>query len=92
MTTDLTIPNRDEQHGGLEAVGLLAQNMKGTLRAGANWHRLTPAQREALDMMMHKVARILSGDSQLRDHWLDAAGYPLCIARMMEEGCEEGVK
>ena len=78
-------PNRDEQHGGLEAVGQVSQNLKGCMRAGHNWHRLTPAQREALDMMMHKVARILSGDSQLRDHWLDAAGYPLCIARMMEE-------
>jgi hypothetical protein len=87
MTMD--IPNRDEQHGGLEAVGQISQNLKGCIRAGCNWHRLTPAQREALDMMMHKVARILSGDSQLRDHWLDAAGYPLCIARMIEESSDE---
>jgi hypothetical protein len=74
MTMD--IPNRDEQHGGLEAVGQLAQNMKGALRAGANWHRLAPGEREALDMIAHKIARILSGaDPHDSQHWEDVAGY-----------------
>ena len=81
----MTIPNRDEQHGGLEAVGLLAQNMKGTLRAGANWHLLTPGEREALDMIAHKIARILSGsDPHDPQHWEDVAGYAHAAMRARE--------
>ena len=79
------IPNRDEQHGGIEAVGQLAQNMKGTLRAGANWHRLTPGEREALDMIAHKIARILSGgDPHDPQHWEDVAGYAHAAMRARE--------
>lgn len=72
----MTIPNRDHQHGGMEAVGQLCQNLKGALRAGDNWHRLTPGEREALDMVAHKISRILSGaDPHDQEHWIDLAGY-----------------
>ena len=73
----MTIPNRDDQHGGMEAVGQLAQNMKGCMRyGGANWSRLTPGEREALDMIVHKISRILSGaDPHDPEHWTDLAGY-----------------
>lgn len=81
----MTIPNRDDQHGGMEAVGSISQRLKDVLRTGANWQHLSNAQREALDMMMHKVARIMSGDLTVKDHWIDAGGYPLCIARQMED-------
>jgi hypothetical protein len=72
----LSIPNRDQQHGGMEPVGQLSQNIKGALRAGDNWPRLTPGEREALDMVAHKIARILSGaDPHDPEHWTDLAGY-----------------
>ena len=72
----MTIPNRDHQHGGMEPVGQLAQNLKGAMRTGDNWHRLTPGEREALDMIAHKIARILSGaDPHDHQHWEDVAGY-----------------
>jgi hypothetical protein len=78
----MTIPNRDHQHGGMEAVGQLAQNMKGALRSGDNWHRLTPGEREALDMIAHKIARILSGaDPHDHQHWEDVAGYAQAVMR-----------
>ena len=72
----MDIPNRDEQHGGMEAVGQLSQDMKGVLRKGDNWHDLTRGEREALDMIAHKIARILSGaDPHDPQHWEDVAGY-----------------
>jgi hypothetical protein len=72
----MNTPNRDEQHGGMEAVGSLAQAMKWTMRRAYNWQRMDAGHREALDMIQHKIARILSGadphDPQL---WEDVAGY-----------------
>lgn len=78
----MTIPNRDHQHGGMYAVGQLAQNIKGAMRTGDNWHRLTPGEREALDMIAHKAARILSGaDPHDPEHWSDLAGYAQAAMR-----------
>jgi hypothetical protein len=79
----MTIPNRDHQHGGMEAVGQLAQQMKGAMRyGGSNWPRLTPGEREALDMICHKIARILSGaDPHDHQHWEDVAGYAHAVMR-----------
>jgi hypothetical protein len=70
------IPNRDEQHGGMEAVGEISQHMKMAMRDGRNWESLTPGEQEALDMVAHKIARILSGsDPHDPQHWEDVAGY-----------------
>jgi hypothetical protein len=81
----MTIPNRDHQHGGMEAVGQLAQNLKGAIRTGDNWHRLTPGEQEALDMICHKIARILSGaDPHDPEHWTDLAGYAHAAMRSRE--------
>ena len=73
----MTMPNRDHQHGGMESVGQLAQNIKSAMRyGGSNWGRLTPGECEALDMIAHKIARILSGaDPHDSEHWIDLAGY-----------------
>ena len=80
------IPNRDQQHGGMEAVGQLAQQIKGAMRySGRNWPRLTPGEREALDMAAHKIARILSGDDPHDpEHWTDLAGYAHAAMRGRE--------
>lgn len=36
---------------------------------------LTDRQQESLDLICTKIARILSGDSGLDEHWLDIGGY-----------------
>ena len=35
--------------------------------------KLNDAQTEALDMIFHKIGRILAGDPNFRDHWQDIA-------------------
>jgi hypothetical protein len=52
--------------------------MRGTL----NWERLSRGEREALDMIAHKIARILSGaDPHDSEHWRDLAGYAIAARR-----------
>lgn len=78
----MSIPNRDHQHGGMEAVGHLAQAIKAHMRTGRNWHLLGPSHREALDMIAHKLSRILSGaDPHDPQHWEDVAGYAQAVMR-----------
>lgn len=46
---------------------------------------LADDQREALDMIMHKVGRILNGDPNYADSWIDIAGYAKLVAdRLMK--------
>ena len=42
--------------------------------------KLNVAQTEALDMIFHKIGRILAGDPNFRDHWQDIAGYATLVA------------
>ena len=46
---------------------------------------LTSVQREALEMIMHKIGRILAGNPNYRDHWIDICGY----AQLVADRCEE---
>lgn len=36
---------------------------------------LTDQHRESLDMITHKIGRIIAGDPTFQDHWDDIAGY-----------------
>ena len=35
---------------------------------------------EALDMILHKIGRIVAGDATFKDHWVDIAGYATLVA------------
>lgn len=86
--TDHQVPNRDEQHGGLAEVGRCAQLIKAVMREAPNWKRgpLDSIEREGLDMIAHKIARILCGaDPYDPEHWTDIAGYAEAAMRARRE-------
>jgi len=37
-------------------------------------------QAESLDMIIHKIGRIVNGNPDVVDHWLDIAGYAQLVA------------
>jgi hypothetical protein len=41
---------------------------------------LEPDQQEALDMIFHKIGRIVNGDPDYADSWHDIAGYAQLVA------------
>jgi hypothetical protein len=41
-------------------------------------------QREALDMILHKMGRIINGNPDVVDHWTDIAGYAKLVADRLE--------
>ena len=76
---DPAIPNRDDQHGGVEAVGFVSQGIKHAMRKGINRSSLSSGACEALDMIAHKIGRILAGNPSHADHWHDIQGYAKLI-------------
>lgn len=45
---------------------------------------LADDQQEALDMICHKIGRIINGDPNYADSWIDIAGYAKLVADRLE--------
>jgi hypothetical protein len=41
--------------------------------------------RQALDTIMDKVARIMTGDPKFKDHWIDLCGYAKLVSDRLEK-------
>lgn len=98
--TDLqkTLDERGSRYGDFTDHALLAQSLQdemrkftkyiengqGTKILVAPWGNLDPVKRQALTVIMDKVARILSGDPEYKDNWHDIQGY----AKLAEDRCE----
>lgn len=76
-----TLAERGARYGTFVDNAQLAQSLKNTLRSNTRWYKLPDAHREALDMIMHKAARIVNGDPNYADNWHDVAGYAILVEK-----------
>ena len=77
--TNETLNQRGKRYGSFESQGELSQKLKETMREVQGWEGLTPSQKESLDMIVHKIARIINGDPNYADSWHDISGYATLI-------------
>lgn len=77
--TEQLITERGSRYGKFKDGAEIMQELKDVMREVDGWHNLTPSQREALDMIQHKIGRILNGDPTYDDSWKDIAGYATLI-------------
>ena len=80
---DELLTERKSTHGHFPDLAVLSQELKRVVRRNDN--RLELIHQEALDMILHKVARILAGDPNFADHWQDIAGYAIRVSEFIEE-------
>lgn len=83
---DDVLLERSATHGSFKDHAHITQELKAVVRQGQNWHKLTDVQTEALEMILHKIGRVLSGNQNHQDHWTDIAGY----SRLVERECDTG--
>ncbi len=75
-----TLIDRGSRYGSFLDQSTIACNIKEAMAKGRNWTVLAPDQREALDMIAVKIARILNGDANYEDSWVDIVGYSKLVA------------
>ena len=75
VTVDSTINERGERYGKFNEGADIMQTLKNVMRETDGWERLTASQREALEMIQHKIGRVLNGDPTYDDNWRDICGY-----------------
>lgn len=77
--TATTLKDRGEKYGVFASHAHISQTLKDILGVTSGWRRLSFSQKEALELIMHKIARILNGDPNYDDSWRDIAGYSQLI-------------
>lgn len=76
---DNTVTQRGERYGLFADGAVIMQDLKTVMRATPGWERLTPSQREALEMIQHKIGRVLNGDPMYVENFTDIAGYAILV-------------
>lgn len=95
MSIEKTLSERGARYGDFADHARLCQSLKrvmqsfsiqqgvpGIITASVKpWEKLSPAQKQALEVIADKIARILSGDPNYADNWHDIQGY----AKLVED-------
>lgn len=84
------LEERGSRYGEFDEHARITQNLKYWMADSPNWVSLSPAQREALEMVAHKVGRILNGDPNYLDSWQDIVGYTQLVVDIIEKREAEG--
>jgi hypothetical protein len=80
------LQERAMQYGTFISLARTAQEFKSVLyrELGSRNKRLADDQAEALDMIIHKIARIINGNADHIDSWADIAGYATLVAERLK--------
>ena len=77
---------RGKRYGDFLGHAAVTQQIKSVVFAHL-YHRgkaLSPDQQEAIDMIAHKIGRIVNGDPDYADSWVEIAGYAKLVADRLE--------
>lgn len=83
---DKTLSERGNRYGDFRNHGAISQRLKQVMISTPGWANMNHYQREALEMIQHKIARILNGDPNYDDSWRDIAGYARLVEKELTDG------
>lgn len=78
-----TLQERGSRYGKFSGHATITQKLKEVMRKTHKWEQLNYHHRESLDMIAHKIGRILNGDPNYDDSWHDIAGYAQLVERII---------
>jgi hypothetical protein len=83
---DKILNERASNYGSFLGLSQVTQRLKAVAHqfAGQNNKTFAPDQAEALDLIFTKVGRILNGDPNHTDSWIDIAGYATLVADRLQ--------
>lgn len=84
MNINQTLKERGSTHGEYAERSRVSQNIKKAMLDSLNWELLSDSQKESLDMVAHKISRILTGDANHHEHWHDIIGYTKLVADKLD--------
>jgi hypothetical protein len=85
---DATLAERGTKYGKFIDQAAVTYKLKNVLREHSDNHSKSYSydQAEALDMICVKLGRIVNGDSDYADSWVDIAGYAKLVSDRLQTG------
>lgn len=81
---DTILDERGARYGDFLTHAEITQRLKQMAYNYISDNKLAADQIEALDMIFHKIGRIINGDPDYVDSWVDIAGYAKLVADRLQ--------
>jgi len=78
------LKERGKRYGPFSTHAQISQDIKQAIFRFKQAEGLSDDKKEALEMIAHKIARIINGDPNYADSWDDIAGYATLIANSLK--------
>ena len=75
---------RGKDYGDYASKAQFIQGVKYLMRSSPSWEAMDADMRESMEMIAHKMGRVVYGDSNYADSWIDIAGYAKLVADRLE--------
>ncbi len=75
METTELLSERGSTHGDFAENAEVSQALKNIVRNSSQWLEMTPQQQEAVEVVLAKISRIVTGNPYFLDHYRDIIGY-----------------
>ena len=81
------LAEREKTHGSFEIHATVTQELKDVVHRHMvdQGRELNHSMYEAVDMIFHKIGRVVAGNPNHCDHWDDIAGYALLVSEQLRK-------
>jgi hypothetical protein len=81
---DDILAERGQRYGPFRTHAQITQDLKDVMHDVKGWGDLPQDVKESLEMIQHKIARILNGQHGYKDSWDDIQGYAKLVGDTLE--------
>ena len=79
-TVEQVLVERGNDYGDYASKAQFIQGVKYLMRTSPSWEAMDADMRESMEMIAHKMGRVVYGDPTHKDNFLDIAGYAKLVA------------
>jgi hypothetical protein len=83
QTIDQTLAERGARYGDFEGHAQITQSIKVAMYDSDSWDTLDDDIKECLEMIAHKIGRVLNGDPMYPDNFTDICGYSRLVEKRL---------
>jgi hypothetical protein len=83
---EATLAERGKDYGEFIDNAKVSQVLKEVAKSGRRYNACAFDQKEALDMICAKISRLVTGNPDHLDSWVDISGYATLVANRLRRG------
>jgi hypothetical protein len=84
-TIEQVLVERGKDYGDYASKAQFIQGVKYLMRSSPSWEAMDADMRESMEMIAHKMGRVVYGDPTHKDNFLDIAGYAKLVADRLQD-------